>query len=84
MGNGAGAVRDRFAEVLVREGLKDRVRVVRTSCLDNCSRGPTVAIYPDDVWYQKVQAQDVEEIVESHFKNGRPVERLLLPPSEFD
>ena len=81
---GALELRDRFAEVILREDLRATVRVVRTSCLDNCSRGPTMAVYPDDVWYQRVQAADVEEIVESHFKNGRPVQRLLLPPDEFD
>jgi (2Fe-2S) ferredoxin len=81
---GAGEIRDRFAEVLGRENLLGQVRVVRTSCLDNCTRGAALAVYPDDVWYQGVQADDVEEIVESHLKGGRPVERLILPPTEFD
>ena len=81
---GSAAVRERFAEALTREGLRDRVRLVRTSCLDNCSKGPTMVVYPDDVWYQGVQAEDVDEIVESHLKSGRPVERLRLKPSEFD
>ena len=84
MQGGAEAVRQRFSEILVRENLKDTFRVVRSSCLDNCSRGPTLAIYPDDVWYQGVRPEDVEEIVESHLKNGRPVERLVLAPDEFD
>jgi (2Fe-2S) ferredoxin len=83
MSRGAGEVRDRLAEELNRQGLRDRVRVLRTSCLDNCSRGAVLAVYPDDVWYQGVQAADVEEILDS-LKTGRPVERLLLPPSEFD
>jgi sirohydrochlorin cobaltochelatase len=82
---GAEAVRVRFAELLQEEpGLRDRLRVVRTSCLDNCSRGPTMAVYPDDVWYQGVQASDVDEIVERHVKGAEPVERLLLPPEQFD
>jgi len=84
MRNGADRVRDRFAEVILRENLRETVRVVKASCLDNCSRGPTLAVYPDDVWYQRVQAEDVEEIIESHIRNGRPVDRLILRPDQFD
>ena len=84
MENGADAVRVRFAEILEEQGLRDRLRVVRTSCLDNCSRGPTMVVYPDDVWYQGVQVSDVDEIVERHVQGGKPVERLLLRPDEFD
>jgi len=83
VGGGAVAVRDAFTEVIEREGLRSAVRVVKASCLDNCARGPVLAIYPDDVWYQGVKAADVAEIVESHFKRGQPVERLLLRPGEF-
>jgi len=80
---GAAAVRDAFAEVLEREGLRSTVRVVKTSCLDNCARGPILAVYPDDVWYQGVKPADVPEIVESHLKGGQPVERLRLRPDDF-
>jgi len=80
---GAAAVRDAFTEAIEREGLRSAVRVVKTSCLDNCARGPVLAIYPDDIWYQGVKATDVAEIVDSHLKRGQPVERLLLRPTEF-
>jgi (2Fe-2S) ferredoxin len=83
MRRGADAVRDRFAQRIAELGLRDQVRIVRTSCLDNCSRGPTLAVYPDDVWYQGVQPADVDEILESHLRKGRPVERLLLRPDQF-
>jgi (2Fe-2S) ferredoxin len=37
-------------------------------------------VYPEAVWYSYVDASDIDEIVESHLKNGRVVERLLTPP----
>jgi len=37
-------------------------------------------VYPEAVWYTFVDASDIDEIVESHLKNGQPVERLLLAP----
>jgi len=65
---------------LVRErGLADRVMVNRTYCLKHCSRGPTLAIQPDNVWYAGVSKDDLPEICSSHLEDGRPVERLLMP-----
>ena len=36
-------------------------------------------VYPEAVWYSYVDNADIDEIVESHLKNGKPVERLLTP-----
>ncbi|MDL2337882.1 MAG: (2Fe-2S) ferredoxin domain-containing protein [Pseudomonadota bacterium] len=58
-----------------------KVRVNKAGCLDRCSGGPVVVVYPEAVWYTFVDNGDIDEIVESHLKNGRVVERLLLPPS---
>lgn len=65
---------------LVRErGLAERVMVNRTYCLKHCSRGPALAVQPDNVWYAGVSSADLGEICSSHLENGRPVERLLMP-----
>ncbi len=57
-----------------------QVRVNKSGCLDRCAGGPVAVVYPDAVWYTFVDKDDVDEIVESHLKHGRIVERLLLPP----
>ena len=41
--------------------------------------GPVVVVYPEQVWYGFVRAEDAEEIVEKHLVGGKPVERLVLP-----
>jgi (2Fe-2S) ferredoxin len=45
--------------------------------------GPVVVVYPDGVWYAGVKQEDVEEIFESHFVNGKPVRRLIAPDEMF-
>jgi (2Fe-2S) ferredoxin len=62
-------------------GLKASVRVNKSGCLDQCEHGPNVVVYPDAIWYGNVGAGDVEEIVQSHLIEGRPVERLMLADS---
>ncbi len=57
-----------------------KVRVNRSGCLDRCAAGPVAVVYPEAVWYTYVDVHDIDEIVESHLKNGRVVERLLTPP----
>jgi (2Fe-2S) ferredoxin len=57
-----------------------KVRVNKAGCLDRCAAGPVAVVYPEGVWYSYVDAADIDEIVESHLKNGRVVERLRTPP----
>ena len=64
------------AEGLAGEG---GVRVNKAGCLDRCAGGPVAVVYPEAVWYTFVDAADVDEIVDSHLKNGQVVERLRLP-----
>ena len=55
------------------------VRVNKAGCLDRCAGGPVAVVYPEAVWYTYVDNSDIDEIVESHLKNGQVVERLVLP-----
>ena len=55
----------------------DKVTIVPTGCHGFCEKGVLVVIPDLDVTYVKVKPDDVEEIVESHIKEGKPVDRLL-------
>ena len=55
-----------------------KVRVNKAGCLDRCELGPVAVVYPEGVWYTFVDEHDIDEIVESHLRDGRPVERLKL------
>lgn len=36
-------------------------------------------VYPEGVWYSFVDNSDIDEIVQSHLRDGQVVERLVLP-----
>ncbi len=57
-----------------------KVRVNKSGCLDRCAAGPVAVVYPEGVWYTYVDGSDIDEIIESHLKNGQVVERLRTPP----
>jgi (2Fe-2S) ferredoxin len=60
---------------------KGGVRVNKAGCLDRCAGGPVAVVYPEAVWYSWVDQHDLDEIVDSHLRDGRVVERLVLPDS---
>ncbi len=57
------------------------VRVNRAGCLDRCAGGPVAVVYPEAVWYTYLDHEDIDEIVDSHLKRGKVVERLVLAPN---
>ena len=68
-----------FKKAINDKTLDMPVRAQRAGCLGICDFGPTVAVYPEGVFYVNVQLSDVEEIVQSHIAENKVVERLLLP-----
>ena len=76
---GSEEVFDTLKRMVKERGLGDRVIVSRTGCLKHCSRGITLAVYPENVWYSGVRTSDLDEIIASHLVEGRPVERLFMP-----
>ena len=55
-----------------------KVRVNKAGCLDRCEQGPVAVVYPEGVWYTFVDEKDIDEIIDSHLVEGKPVERLRL------
>jgi (2Fe-2S) ferredoxin len=86
-GNPKGSCAEKGAELLLAElkalarerGLDRSVIINKTGCLKHCSRGVTVAVYPEGAWYAGVKPEDLCEIVERHLEGGEPVERLAMP-----
>ncbi|MEG0227067.1 MAG: (2Fe-2S) ferredoxin domain-containing protein, partial [Comamonas sp.] len=80
--HGAKAGFDRCKSQVKAAGLSGpgKVRVNKAGCLDRCAGGPVAVVYPEGTWYTFIDDSDIDEIVESHLKNGQIVERLLTPP----
>ncbi len=55
-----------------------KTRINHAGCLDRCDQGPVMVVYPEAVWYTYVDKDDIDEIIESHLRQGRPVERLKI------
>ena len=72
-----------FKKLIKDKGLNTEIRAQKTGCMEACEAGPSVVVYPEGVFYGKVQLSDVEEIVASHLQNNQPVERLIMDFKEL-
>ena len=77
---GSSQMRDYAKKKVSEMGLTGpgKLRVNQAGCLDRCEEGPTCVVYPEGVWYTYVDEDDIDEIIESHLVNGKPVERLKI------
>jgi (2Fe-2S) ferredoxin len=77
---GAVQLRDYAKKKIKALGLagEAKVRINSAGCLDRCSEGPLMVIYPEETWYTFVDQQDVDEIIDQHLIKGQIVARLLL------
>ena len=75
--SGADEVIAAFRAEIEKEGLEAEVDTKGTGCPGFCERGPVVVIYPEEICYLQVRAEDVPEIVSQTINKKEVVERLL-------
>ncbi len=77
---GAEDIRDYAKQRIKQLGLngEGRIRINIAGCLDRCSEGPVLVVYPEEVWYTYMDNSDIDEIISEHLQNGRVVERLKI------
>lgn len=75
--SGSFAVLDRLDHEIQGRGLSSDVQITTCGCMGLCDEGPAMVVYPEGVWYRRVQPSDISEIVGTHLREGKPVERLV-------
>ncbi len=75
---GSIALKKTLESELENKGLRDKVQVIETGCNGFCAMGPLMVIQPDGVFYQKIKAEDVPELIDEHLVNNKQVKHLLF------
>ncbi|MDY7032786.1 MAG: FAD-dependent oxidoreductase [Thermodesulfobacteriota bacterium] len=79
---GSLKILEAFDRQLHQRGMNDSIEVKKTGCRGFCENGPVMAVDPDNIFYNKVEPDDVQEIVSETLTHGRPVNRLLYTDPE--
>ena len=64
-----------LSKAAAEQGLS--VKVDFTGCHGFCEQGPVAIVEPDGIFYAHVTLADIPEIITSHLRDGKPVERLF-------
>jgi (2Fe-2S) ferredoxin/predicted O-methyltransferase YrrM len=74
--SGSFAVLAALDREIQARGLGNDVQITTSGCMGLCDEGPIMVVYPEGIWYRRVQAADISEIAAQHLRDGMPVERL--------
>ncbi len=80
--SGRVALRKAVDQALEERGLTDAVAVVETGCHGFCEQGPIMVLRPQGLFYPRLQAKDIPEIIEASVVGEGVVERLLYKHPE--
>ena len=53
-----------------------KIRINASGCLDHCEFGPTLVVYPDNVWYSCKTEEEVDQVINEHLINDHIAENL--------
>ncbi|WP_213818527.1 NADH-quinone oxidoreductase subunit NuoF [Garciella nitratireducens] len=75
--SGSNKLVNKLKTELKKKDLDKEIEIITTGCFGLCALGPVVIVYPEGVFYSKVEEKDVPELVEEHFVKGRILKRLV-------
>jgi NADP-reducing hydrogenase subunit HndC len=75
--SGSHAVLEALEGEITARGLDSDVQITTCGCMGLCDEGPMMVVYPEGVWYRRVQLSDVPEIVGRHLLDGKHLDRLI-------
>ncbi|MCL2254494.1 MAG: NAD(P)H-dependent oxidoreductase subunit E, partial [Lachnospiraceae bacterium] len=75
--SGCDAILEKLNLSLKAHGLTDKVKTVVTGCHGLCALGPLIITHPDEIFYERVEPDDIEEIVTEHLIGQKPVLRKV-------
>lgn len=76
---GAAALWPQLTERLRACGKLQRgVMALQTSCQYPCNHGPLMIVYPEGIWYGRLDEDAIAHIVDEHLQHGRPLAQYRI------
>lgn len=59
----SGQILDKLKERVKELGLAGKIRVSKSGCHDVCEKGPSIMVFPDNVWHHDVSPNDIDSLL---------------------
>lgn len=80
---GSEEVLKRLREKIDEDGLTG-IKTSKGGCFGSCKETeekgkscPVIVVYPEGIWYERVDANNIDQIVNEHIKQGKVVDGLF-------
>ena len=73
-----GNVKNVLLKELKKHDCENEIAITQETCFGLCEKGSILGFFPDEVFYQCKEKEDIALIVEEHVKNNRIVEKLRI------
>ncbi|MCP2604827.1 NADH-quinone oxidoreductase subunit NuoF [Candidatus Aminicenantes bacterium AH-873-B07] len=77
LARGSNHIIKAFQEELKKQRIEDKVELKITGCHGFCEVEPNIVIFPDEIFYQKLEPKDVKEIISETILGHKIIDRLL-------
>jgi (2Fe-2S) ferredoxin len=78
---GGQVLRDKLKAMVKDRGLRGRIRVSQSGCMDRCEEGPNMMVFPDNVWFSAATEADLEPMLDAIVEDLRKEDAL---PRAYD
>ena len=75
--SGSQEIETALRSEIEKNGLTEKVEVIKTGCFGLCALGPIMIVYPEGSFYSMVKAEYIPEIVSEHLVKGNVVKKYL-------
>lgn len=60
---GSEPIYKKLKEYVKTNNLTAAVKITQSKCFSMCADGPNMVIYPEQIWYNRVKSEDIDEII---------------------
>ena len=73
-------LKGRLKELGLHEGA-EKIQRSQCHCFGICKGGPLAVVYPEAVWYQELNSEKMEQVIQKHLIGNQPLEEYQLKAS---
>ncbi|MBD5139622.1 MAG: NADH-quinone oxidoreductase subunit NuoF [Ruminococcus sp.] len=82
--SGSAKIIEKLNEEIEKNGIQDKVEVIKTGCFGLCALGPIMIVYPEGAFYSMVKEEEIPEIVREHLAGGHVDTKYLYQETVTD